>query len=106
MTAYQILCLAGICIELLPDLCEFEGNHTNIQPGCCVGGVPVVVAMLTQYSEAGVGAFNLLYEITYREHLPAEHVETVEDLLVRLQSAIAGDVPSVALLSGCSRPRP
>ncbi len=41
---------------------------------------------LTQYSEAGVGAFNILYEITYREHLPADHVETVEALLVRLRA--------------------
>jgi len=46
----------------------------------------VLVAMLTQYSEAGVGAFNILYEITYREHLPADHVETVEGLLVRLRA--------------------
>ena len=42
--------------------------------------------MLTQYSEAGVGSFNILVEITYREHLPADHVETVEALLVRLRA--------------------
>ncbi len=86
MTAYQFFCQAGICIELLPDLCDFKSNHTKTRPECCVGGVPVLVAMLTQYSEAGVGAFNILYEITYREHLPADHVETVEGLLVRLRA--------------------
>ena len=63
-----------------------NSNHTNTQPGCCVGGVPGLVAMLTQYSEAGVSAFNILYEITYRERLPADHVETVEALLVCLRA--------------------
>ena len=81
-----MFCQGGICVEVLPNLCRLDSNHTHTQPGCCTGGVPVLVAMLTQYSEAGVGAFNILYEITYREHLPADHMETMETLLVRLQA--------------------
>ncbi len=84
MSAYQFCCQASI--EVLPHLCEVNSDHINIQAGCCVGGVPVLVAMLTQCSGAGVGAFNILYEITYRGHLPADHVETVEALLVRLRA--------------------
>lgn len=85
MTAYCFFCQAGICIDVLPNLCGSNSNHTNTRPGCCIGGVPVLVAMSTQYSEAGVGAFNILYEITYHEQLVADHVETVEALLVRLR---------------------
>ena len=83
MKAYYFFCQAGICIDLLPDLCDFKSNDTNTQPGCCVGGVPVLVAMLTQDSEA----FHILHDITYRQHqLPADHVAIVEGLLVRLRA--------------------
>ncbi len=42
--------------------------------------------MLTQYSEVGEEAFNILYEVTYRDNLPADHTEAVEGLLVRLRA--------------------
>ncbi len=86
MTAYHFFCQATNRTVLLPDLCKMHSNHTNTQPGCYVGGLPVLVAMLTQHSEAGVGAFNILYEITCREHLPVVHVKTVAAMLVRLRA--------------------
>ena len=35
----------GICVEVLPNLCRLDSNHTYTQPGCCVGGVPVLVVL-------------------------------------------------------------
>jgi len=86
MTAHCFFCHGCISTEVLPNLSRLNGNHTNSQPGCCTGDVPVLVAMLTQYSEAGVEAFNILYEVTYRDNLPADHTEAVEGLLVRLRA--------------------
>ncbi len=72
----------------LPERVSCTAMSGVITPVCHVaGGIPLLVAMLTQYDQAATEAFHMLEFLLIPGTLPADQLESAETLLVRLQAA-------------------